>query len=103
MAGRPKTMAKRVTALEDRALQLTIDLFKIVPLQYLDHPNDGDPFNRAWNEATDATRTAMCKLEDLGALVREKAGITVLGPIASWRDERKKEAAEPVVFDGEGI
>ena len=55
MAGRPRTMAKRVTALEDRVLQLTRDLFKIAPQQDLDHPNDRDPPNNAANHAVDRT------------------------------------------------
>ena len=95
-------MAKRVTALEDRALQLTDDLLKIVPSQYLGHPNDGDPFNAAWNRAVDRVYDSLFAIADLGNLVREKAGITEPGPVARLV-EKEKESEEPVICGGEGI
>ena len=102
MAGRPRTMAKRVTALEDRALQLTDDLLKIVPSQYLGHPNDGDPFNAAWNRAVDRVHDSMYAFAGLGNLVREKAGIVEPGPVALFWAEREG-SEEPAICDGEGI
>ena len=96
-------MAKRVTALEDRALQLTLDLFKIALSQYLDHPNDDEPFNAAWNKAVDRTHDLMYAVAELGNLVREKAGIVELGSCARHRAEKEKESEEPVICDGEGM
>ena len=96
-------MAKRVTALEDRVLQLTRDLFKIAPQQYLDHPNDRDPLNMAWNKAVDRTHDSMYAVVDLGNLVREKAGITEPGPVARHIAEKEKDSEVLALGDGEGI
>ena len=96
-------MAKRVTALEERALQLTIDLLKIAPTQYRDHRNDGDPFNAAWNKAVDLAHDSLFAIADLGNLVREKAGITETGPVARHIAEKEKDSEESVICDGEGI
>lgn len=80
MAGRPKTMAKRVGVLEEQAVWLSLEVFKARPSQYREKPDAGDPINAAWNDAMEIAHMASICLERLGDLLRKKAGITEPGP-----------------------
>lgn len=79
MAGRPKKMAERVTAIEDQALCVNMGLFCEIPQMYLEQPTD-DPLCVAWNEAKDAVMLANIAMEKLGDMLRKKAKITEPGP-----------------------
>ena len=105
MAGRPRKMAKRVSAFEQRALDLFNDMFDARPEQYREHPNEDDPLNAAWNDAVGAVTSAMNELEALGDLLREKAGITDPGPTAVYFAEIRAQAKgdeSDVAKGGEG-
>ena len=102
MAGQPHRTAKRVTDLEARSLQLMFDTSRFAPEHYRKKPNDHDPLNKAWNGAVDRTTDTLFALADLGDLVRQKAGITELGPWARCVAESEESAASSV-FDGGGI
>ena len=78
MPGRPKTMAKKVTELEERAMVLEGDLAELIPGQYVKRDNCGpDPLGlgQAWRNASDAALNAYCALAELGDILRNKAGI----------------------------
>ena len=79
MPGRPKMMAKRVTALEEQAVALCDKVYETAPQYYLDRPNN-TPICFAWNAAVDTMERASDALEYLGVMVRVKAGITEPGP-----------------------
>ncbi len=71
-------MAKRVTELEERALALQRDLFLLTPRQYIERDDCGpDPLGlgEAWKDARVAVTQAYFALEDLGDILRDKAGI----------------------------
>jgi hypothetical protein len=96
MPGRPKMMAKRVTELEEVGLGLALDMFSLVPRQYLDQPNRDDPLNRSWNLVVNVLIQATVVLEQLGDLVRAKAGITEAGPCAKLlRVDEEAAATNP--------
>ncbi len=79
MAGRPKKMAERVTALEEQALCVELDMFLEIPRMYFEQPNDA-PLCVAWNEAIEAVCLAHLAMEKLGEMLRKKAKITEPGP-----------------------
>ena len=79
MAGRPKKMAERVTALEEHALCVELDMFLEIPRMYFEQPND-TPLCVAWNEAIEAVCLAHLAMEKLGEMLRKKAKITEPGP-----------------------
>jgi hypothetical protein len=75
MPGRPRRMAKKIAELEERAEALSVDLFRLIPSQYRDHPTLRDPVNGAWNNAVHTATRASIELKRLGDLLRAKAGI----------------------------
>ena len=79
MPGRPQKKSEAVTALEDKALALAMNLFCEIPQQYLERP-DSDPLCQAWNDAMDATGIAGVAMKKLGDMLRKKAKITEPGP-----------------------
>ncbi len=79
MAGRPRKKAEAVTALEDKAVALDMNLFCEIPEQYLERP-DYDPLCEAWNDAIDAVGLASVAMRRLGDMLRKKAKITEPGP-----------------------
>ena len=78
MAGRPIKKSEAVTALEDKTLALSMNLFCEIPKQYLERP-DYDPLCRTWNEAVDAVGIAEVAMRKLGEMLRKKAKITEPG------------------------
>ena len=82
MPGRPLKMAKKVAELEEQAMGLSADVLLTMPAQYRERPDFKDALNVAWNAAVEATMLASIKLEELGDLLRQKAGITEPGPAA---------------------
>ena len=50
MAGRPRTMAKRVDSLLVKSAELYNEFFAVMPATYRDRPTS-DPVSEAWNEA----------------------------------------------------
>ena len=98
-------MAKRVANLEEQAADLAVDVFCTIPRQYLDKSNPRDPINRAWNIAVNTAASAMIEMERLGDLMRERAGITEPGPLASLCSgcgEGETGAAETAGDDDKG-
>ncbi len=76
MPGRPKTMARKVTELEERALVLEADVAELIPDQYLEHADCGaGSLGQAWQNASNATLNSYCALAALGNMLRNKAGI----------------------------
>ena len=82
MPGRPRTMAKKISKIEEQVTAAAAELFVVEPRQYRESRQSEDPLGRAWNAAVDATMLASIKLEELGDLLRKKAGITEPGPAA---------------------
>ncbi len=98
MPGRPKTMARKVTELEERALVLEGDMAELIPDQYLEHADCGaDPLGlaQAWRNASDAALNAYCALAELGDILRNKAGIFVEDRKADEVDELAPSGPEP--------
>ena len=89
MPGRPQKKSEAVTALEDQALALSMNLFCEIPQQYLERP-DSDPLCQAWNDAVDATGIASTAMEKLGHMLRKKAKITEPGPLERIQAEGGK-------------
>mgnify|MGYP001765424505 CR=1 FL=1 len=54
MAGRPRTMAKRVLKLEQRADDLYGDFLELIPTQYERNTPRKDPLHAAWHSAMEA-------------------------------------------------
>ncbi len=101
MAGRPKTMVKRVERLGHQVVRLRCDLEEQMPEQYMYHPDDRDPINKAWNRARDAASLATAHLGSLSGLLREKAKSTRSSPTAVVFDEA--EQPEPDTVDAEKL
>lgn len=91
MAGRPKTMARKITELEARALQLAQDYFELMPKMYRDQVNPQDPINQSWNKTLDQVMGLLKAIEQLGDLYRAKAGILDPGPITSFQAALQKQ------------
>ena len=83
MAGRPKMMAKRVTELEAQGLELSRRVFEFCPKKSM----KGDPICEAWDAVVGTTMNASIELQQLGDLLREKAGITEPGPVQQFDEE----------------
>ena len=81
MAGTPKKMAGQVAELEEVAFGLAADVFVLAPTQYRKRETN-DELGTAWNVCIEATMKVMNAMENLGDLLRAKAGIAGSGPIA---------------------
>ena len=75
MPGRPRTMVKKVTELEDRAFALDEDLLDLIPAQYLKSDRKPNPLGKAWIDAACAAQDTCIELGGLVDLLREKAGL----------------------------
>lgn len=76
MAGRPKTMVKRVTSLEERAFHLALDLCHIRPAQYAAREGEeGDDVAFWWNRACRAVGIASVNVAALLCQLEERAGL----------------------------
>jgi len=83
MAGRPKTMIRRVGQLEEVGQALACDVLEVCPPRYLDGYPDkpaADPIGRAWVQAAETAVATAEALERLTGLLRAKAGISEPGP-----------------------
>ncbi len=87
MAGRPKTMAKRVAALYERAEQLLDDLLATRPAQYAkDRGVAGDgSLASLWSEAADTAFDCADAFDELLCRLKQRAGI---------QDEESEDASE---------
>ena len=79
MAGQPLTKSRKVTALEEEALCLAMDVFSEVPKKYLEKPSQ-HVICKAWNDVVAATQITSIAIRKLGELLRAKAGVTEPGP-----------------------
>ena len=75
MAGRPKTMAKRVTELFERVSLLYDDLHFLTPSQYRDGAHSSTEVGQLWKFASEAAFYLCLTLDELGDNLRYKAGI----------------------------
>ena len=76
MASRPKTMVKRVTALEEAAFQLNVDVCTARPRQYAEREgNERDELGKWWREAARAVGMASIAVAILLARLEERAGL----------------------------
>jgi hypothetical protein len=79
-------MIRKVDALEVSSFQLAEAVAKVIPESYRLHPVDpADDVAVAWKEAIEAAVHAWCMMEDLGCVLREKAGLAEDGPTAMCR------------------
>ena len=85
MAGRPRTMLRRVERLEVAAYELADAVFQAIPEQYRTRRNDDDYIAEVWRKALDAAISAWGRTTDLGQALRGKAGILSYGPTAKCR------------------
>jgi hypothetical protein len=77
MAGRPKTMVKRMTALEETAFQLAVDIHAARPRQYAEREGKkgDDELALSWNRACRAVGTASIAVAIHLSLLEERAGL----------------------------
>ena len=92
MPGRPRKKAKQVGALEDKTIELFMDLFTAMPRQWLEAEQEmrngkrsdiRDPNGRLWIMAYWSAQHAIGAFEDVGNAMRRKAGIE--GP-SMWQE-----------------
>ncbi len=110
MAGRPMRKAKQVTALEAKmaeARELMDEVAGLMDDYMPDHYNDRttaelsrDPRGKAWVDASEAIDHASDLVEDLGDILREKAGITLEEAKAAIAEQRGKPARAETVATG---
>ena len=74
MAGRPKTMAKKLAEIEERAYQLSIDVGKLCPHQYREWQAgwDEDDYGAVWFRAVAATKLAADAVNYVLGLAEER-------------------------------
>ena len=114
MAGRPRTAARNVAALEERAYGLFSDLVKLRPKQYAARQGDDDDtfgeLGLCWNECVEAVKEAWECLQELLELLERRAGF----PYRSLYLERARTRGllkgslgqpveEPVGSEGESV
>ena len=77
MAGRPKTTARKLAELEERAFQLHADVCNLRPGQYAEREGQEglDEYAAAWNESCEATKAASNTVNLLLGLAEERAGL----------------------------
>lgn len=95
MAGRPLKMAERVARFEQRGMELYHDMIAAAPLQYIENEDyaNMDQLCKAWQRAYEQSRLTALALEELGNLLRSKAGI---GPnMGPWAINRAMQRPLP--------
>ena len=107
MAGRPKTSARLVTNLEERALGLAADVFRTQPAMYRERPDSTDPISAAWAASVEAAMQVSLALERLADLLRGRAELTKPGPCRRLLEEPQDiadglEAADVIPDRGHG-
>ena len=104
MAGRPRTMARKVAELEGLASELADRLDSVAPQQYRGKVNPQDALAVAWSDALNAVWMAVYELESLTDLLCAKAGITEPGPFAQLSaDDPDAGGAEHVAASLPGV
>ena len=99
MAGRPRTMAKRLTELEEAALQLNLNLCALRPAQYAARQGEegDDELAVRWNEAVHAVGMGSIAVALLLGQLEERAGLDWVA-LEGQREQRRglvpSEAAE---------
>ena len=75
MAGRPKTMARKLAEIEERAYQLSVDVGKLCPHQYREWKSgwDEDDYGAVWCRAAAATKLAADAANHVLGWCEEKA------------------------------
>jgi len=75
MAGRPRTMAKKLTEIEERAYQLSVDVGKLCPDQYREWKSgwNEDDYGAVWYRAVAATKVAANLVNYVLGLAEERA------------------------------
>lgn len=81
---RPRTTARRCNELEELAVRLIGGLCLLVPPAYVRWSDLRDPTNAAWNAAIHEAMWVTIALEQLGNMLRAKAGFTERGVIAEF-------------------
>ncbi len=71
MAGRPRTMSRRVQQLVERYVKIAEELRELMPKQYLESSHD--LLGRCWQKAVEATESGYDYLFDLACLLEFKA------------------------------
>lgn len=94
MAGRPKKLAEKVEALEFTALVLAYDTFSTRPEMDLEQADSSNPICVAWKNAVASALWASIHLDELGDLLRNRAGINEPGPFERISAEMAVEVAE---------
>lgn len=94
MAGRPRKKAAEVAALEDKTIELFVEVFIAMPKQWIEADMEiregkrtgiRDPVGRLWLTAFAFSQQAVGAFENLGNAMRRKAGID--GP-SMWAEAR---------------
>ena len=82
MAGKPRTMAKRVAEVEERVYASYAALEKLRPAQYAARQDEDEEWQDEvcllWNAAVEGAREAWGLLEELLQLLEERAGLPSL-------------------------
>ena len=89
MAGRPRTMHRKVNDLASRAQASAEDLWELKPGPYRERSNPRDSVREAWQAAMSSAIHTHHKLEALAALVAEKIPAEPVG------------SNTPITIDGE--
>ncbi len=71
MAGRPRTMARRMHQLLERYYAIDAELHALMPKQYLEPTND--TLGKCWQRAVRTTDNAFDELQDLACFLEFKA------------------------------
>lgn len=94
MAGRPRTMAKRVLEIEKRAEEVWEAFEEVMPERYLEDPPANDPLHAAWNSVWCALSQTFAAFHRLTEMLRERADFTRI----EWLRMQGYEIAQ----DGQG-
>src|SRR5215470_3053341 len=72
MAGRPRTMHRKVNELVSRAERFAEDLYELMPSQYHERPNPRDPVSEAWRASMTSFAQGWRHLTELAELLAAK-------------------------------
>ena len=93
MAGRPRTMVRKIEALELAAYELAEKLLQIIPEQYLAQEGDLDEWSdrvaASWRYTLDGVVAGWLRLRYLNGLLRQKAGLSGYGPTGGFELVRR--------------
>ena len=90
MAGNPKRMFSKFTAIDSRLTEAVVALRELTPDQYRPRANERDPLGLAWTKAYGASIELSTAMDDLGDLLRVKAGVP--DPVVDWDGPKTPEA-----------